>query len=178
MDEVVIPLSVTNIKRLARQLRLLAKEANLNWAGEVERELGANVATLAQARIADIADVDGNYLGSDNPNAAVMVRKGLIGHDVVWSGGQIVFLEFGTGAAGAGAVVDPVTMGKAGYTPDPTNERWAYLDDKTGKAEISVGIKPQAPMYATALTTRNGMPEMLKTSGTLITEAVRRAITV
>jgi hypothetical protein len=177
-DEVIIPLGVNNIKRLARNLKALAKEINLNAAGEVERNVGAEVAYFVQDNIAIIPDVDGNYLGSENPNASVIVRKGFVGHDVVWIGDQIAFLEWGTGAEGASAIVDPVSMAKAGYSPDPTKDTWAYLDKKTGKAEISVGIQPQAPMFNAALTARLNMAAVLATSGAALREAVRSAVIV
>lgn len=152
MPEIVVPLGVGSIKTLTRQLSNFA--ASLREGGKtkvgIEQAVAADVAVGLRQRIANITDVDGNYLGTDNPNAAVTVEVGLPGHDVIWRGKQIKFVEFGTGARGAAAILDPVTMAKVGYHPDPTKRRWFYKDAKTGVVTLSRGIPPYAPMANTA----------------------------
>ena len=152
MPEIVVPLGVGNLKNLTRQLTAFSK--SLREGGkvkvDVEQAVATEVAAGLRQRIAGIPDVDGNYLGTDNPNASVTVEVGLPGHDVIWRGKQITFVEFGTGARGAATILDPVTMAKVGYHPDPTKRRWFYKDAKTGVVTLSRGIPPYAPMANTA----------------------------
>jgi hypothetical protein len=173
MSSVTIPLGLTNIKTLTRQLKTLAKEMRLDMAGEVERAVAFPVAALVRKNIASIADVDGNYLGSDNPNASVVIEKGLPGHDVIWRGAQIEFIEFGTGAAGVGYPGPAMAM--AGYAPDPTKQGWGYMDAKLGPTE-STGLAAQAPMYNSAAEMR--LINVYDPARVVLREAVRRAVTV
>jgi hypothetical protein len=118
--------------------------------------------------ISGIADVDGNYLGTENPNASVSVEVSLTGHETIWRGKQIRFVEYGTGATGAASPY-PGVMG-GGYHPDPSKLVWAYKDAKgapsgrrphratTGGGQgvwrVSRGLAPQAPMYSAAMNAR------------------------
>lgn len=151
MHEIVVPLGIGQIKNLIGQLKTFS--ASLHEGGktkvDIEQAVAADVAVGLRERIANIADVDGNYLGTDNPNAAVTVEVGLPGHDVIWRGKQIAFIEFGTGARGVGYVL-PAVMAKAGYRPDPLKKGWWYPDAKLGKPVFSRGIPPYAPMANTA----------------------------
>jgi hypothetical protein len=154
MPDAVIPLSVGNIKQLQQQLKQFARALKDSVVVDIEQGTCAEIATLVREKIADIADVDGNYLGSDNPNASVVIEVGLPGHDVIWRGKQIAYLEFGTGKAGVG--YPGPAMGQAGYAPDPTKKTWAYDDAKLGKGTVSHGLEFQAPMYKTAAVLRMG----------------------
>ena len=156
MPEIVVSLGVGNIKNLTRQLTAFSKSLREGGKAkvDVEQAVAADVAVGLRQRIAGIPDVDGNYLGTDNPNASVTVEVGLPGHDVIWRGKQITFVEFGTGARGArgAGYVLPEVMAKAGYHPDPLKEGWWYPDAKLGdgKPIFSRGIPPYAPMANTA----------------------------
>ena len=124
----------------------------------VEQTVAQDVAQTVRANIAMIQDLDGNYLGGDNPNAAVSVEVGMPGHDVIWRGNQIAYLEFGTGSAGASSLYPGGAMGEAGYYPDPTKDKWVYLDRKTDEPTWSHGLAPQAPMYRASVAMRFGNP--------------------
>jgi len=174
MSSVVVSLGLGNIKQLERQLKTLAREMRLDMAGEVERAVAVPLAALVRENIAGIADVDGNYLGSENPNASVVIEKGLPGHDVIWRGQQIEYLEFGTGAAGVGYPGPAMAM--AGYAPDPTKQRWTYKDAKSGEGTLSEGLRFQAPMYNAALEIR--LLDVYRPAKMVLREAVRRAVTV
>jgi hypothetical protein len=173
MTSVVVPLSAGNIKTLTRQLKEFASYLRLDAAGDVERAVAVPIAEMVRNNISGIADVDGNYLGSDNPNASVVVEIGLPGHDVIWRGEQIEFLEFGTGAAGVG--YPGPAMGMAGYAPDPTKKSWAYLDAKLGGTE-SYGLPAQAPMYKASVQMR--VVDTLTPARMMLREEARRAVTV
>lgn len=142
---------------------------------DIERSVCKSIASDVRTGIASITDKDGNYLGGDDPYTAVTVEAGLKGHDVLWKGKQITFLEFGTGAAGAGRYSGPA-MAQAGYSPDPTKKAWVYHDAKTDKGEWSHGLTPQAPMLNAAIAARqlvNFAPAKV-----ILKEALRRAVTV
>lgn len=144
-----IPLSVGALKQLERQLNRLAKDLPDDIATMVNVAAAEEAAKVVRRNVATISNLDGNYDGGENPEATVVVRVGYKGRSqsVVWQGSQIAYLEFGTGAAGASNPYQGIAIGATGYTPDPTKDEWAYLDTKSGKAEISHGIPPYAPMY-------------------------------
>jgi hypothetical protein len=178
METKVVPLGVKNIKTLAKQLKALARDLGDEHGDvviDIEQDTAGLVAEMVRSNIAGIPDKDGNYLGTDNPNASVVVRPALRGHAVVWSGQQIAFVEFGTGAKGAAGGYPSPAIGEANYHPDPTKQMWAYKDKKTGKAELSVGLAPQAPMYHAAIAGR----EALRFVGAKrLKEALHDAVTV
>lgn len=177
MQTKVVPLGTQNIKTLAKQLKALARDLQEHGdvVVDIEQDTAGLVAEAVRSNIAGIPDVDGNYLGTDNPNAAVVVRPGLVGHTVVWMGQQIAFVEFGTGAKGAVGGYPSPAMGMSGYHPDPTKQSWAYKDKKTGRPELSVGLAPQAPMYHAALAGR----QVLRLVGVKrVKEALNNAVTV
>lgn len=169
-EVVEVPLSVANIKQLTRQLKAFGRSLQ-DLGTEIEQTAGALIAARLRANIAQIADVDGNYLGTDDAASAVSVEVGLHGHDIIWRGKQIVFVEYGTGAAGVGY---PGTM-QGGYQPDPTKERWVYLDAKTNQGAVSHGLAPQAPMYTASIESRAVALAVAKAK---YWKAVRSALTV
>lgn len=176
MISVPLTLSVDNVRKLTTQIKVLKKSLTDKVATDIEQAVCGSIAVDVIAGIASIQDVDGNYLGTDNPNAAVTVQVGLVGHDVIWRGEQITFVEFGTGAAGAGAGKDATTAAKIGYHPDPTKKAWGYRDARTQKAEVSHGMIPQAPMWNAAIAMRGAggmIPAKL-----VLEEALRSAVTV
>jgi len=197
MAEKVIALGTANIRQLARDFKALAarfREEDDQHVGRIiEQEAGEVIAERVRYNIASIQDVDGNYLGSDNPNASVMVEKAQTGHEVVWRGKQIVYLEFGTGAKGAAGGYPGSAMGASGYSPDPTKEVWAYQDARKtapagrrprrslgssgrGTWVFSYGLAPQAPMYNVSL--RFARIVLKRTAQDVVKEAVESAITV
>jgi hypothetical protein len=141
---------------------------------DIEQATCASIALDVRAGITSISDVDGNYMGGD-PNA-VSVEVGLPGHDVIWRGAQVPFLEFGTGAAGAAGAYPNAAMAAAGYHPDPTKQAWVYLDDRSGEPTISFGLLPQAPMANAAAAMRH--VSALAPARQVIKEALLRAVTV
>lgn len=160
-----VPLSKANIRKLRDNFRAAAKGMH-DVAVDIEKIAGERVAEALRFRIASIPDVDGNYLGSDNPNASVRVEAGLISQSiptkVTWHGKQVAFLEFGTGATGAGrgtwgggaAYPRPEAMAAAGYHPDPTKQGWWYKDERYNMYMESFGIPPYAPVAQTAVDAR------------------------
>ena len=174
MPEKVIPLSVSNVRQLSKDLKTFARKLRQDIPGWVEQDAGAQVAATVQTNISGIPDVDGNYLGTENPNAAVTVDPALGGgHEVVWAGKQIAFVEFGTGATGMG--YPGPAMAAAGYHPDPTKKRWVYRDGKSGALTISHGLAPQAPMLHAAILHRRTLEgSAIK----ILNREVRSAITV
>lgn len=176
MPDTVIPLSKGNIRHLIRDLKEFSRALREDIPTDIERATGAVVASLVQNNIAGIADVDGNYLGTDNPNASVTVEVALSGHEVIWRGKQIAFVEFGTGAAGASGGYPGLAMAAAGYHPDPTKTLWVFKDAKTGEARISTGLSPQAPMLNAVMAFMHGDPKAPARS--VLKGAIRRALTV
>lgn len=174
-----IPLSVANIRALRNGIKELARELREDIPTQVEQNLAEMVATEVRSNIAAVASlghygIDGNYDGADP--SAVSVQLGFVGHDVVWRGTQIGFIEFGTGAAGAAAPYGGPAMGAAGYHPDPTKDGWWYRDAVLGPW-YSLGLRPQAPMLNATplLRSRNALR---LAAGPPIREALNRAVTV
>lgn len=84
-----------------------------------------------------------------------------------WSGNQIWYLEFGTGAVGLGQYQDPIRMAEAnGYTPRPwhwdgsgVSSYWRSppeYADATGRRFLTNGWAPYAPFFNTMLVYQNG----------------------
>lgn len=181
MNEVELPLSVGNVKKLIRNLREFSKE--FEYGGEISTEVGKAYANSVKSelvqRIASIPDVDGNYLGTENAAESVFVLPEIAasGFRVLWIGRQIVYVEFGTGARGASGVYPyPEAMAAANYHPDPLKKVWWYPDRKGGDPIISFGLAPQSPMGSTALMAevRGLPPEAIQK----VNEAVARAFSV
>lgn len=152
MSSVVLPLSLGKVRQLRDQLKTLSRGLLDTTKVAMEQATCVGVAEDVRMGIGAISDVDGNYLGADT--AAVSIEVGLPGHDVIWRGQQIAYLEFGTGAAGASGAYGGSAMAKAGYHPDPSKETWAYIDRALNEAVISGGLGPQAPMYNAGLAMR------------------------
>jgi hypothetical protein len=169
-----MPLSLDGVKGMIANLKQLAKELRDDVKVDIERDTCGVIAGLVQANIpTDDRELDGNYLGADG--ASVSVEPALEGHETVWRGEQIAFLEFGTGASGANVSYPrPDVMGRAGYHPDPTKAWWVYSDAKYGDV-LSRGLVPQAPMYAAAVLGRGAMKEQ---ATRVLSEAVGRAVTL
>lgn len=166
MPRVTIPLGVTQVRALRDNLKRLSQEMRDDIPTDIEQGVAAKAAELVIQNIA-ASEVDGNYLGTDNPEASVSVVKTFNGHGALWRGKQIVYVEFGTGAAGAAQPYPGVAMAAAGYYPDPNKDAWWYMDAKIGPW-VSLGLPPQAPMYHAAGQMRvNHTP-------TLVTKAVLR----
>jgi len=176
MGEVVIPLSSGNIRKLTQSLKVLAGRYRDEIPVQIEQQTCDVLAAEVRDNIASIADLDGNYLGGENPNAAVSVEVGLVGHEVIWRGKQIAFLEFGTGAAGANGLVSTPAMHAAGYYPDPSKDWWLYPDRKTGTATWSHGIPPYAPMYMASMLLRSRV--LIAPAQATVKEAWNRAVTL
>jgi len=177
MSSVVLPLSLGKVRQLRDQLKTLARELSSSETvnrvtDRMEQAVCVGVAEDVRMGIGTLQDVDGNYLGANT--SAVSVQVGMPGHDVIWRGQQIAYLEFGTGAAGAEGAYPGGAMNAAGYRPDPTKKEWAYLDD--GTAVISHGIGPQAPMYNAGLAMR--YIGALGPAKIVLKEAVQRAVTL
>lgn len=149
-----LPLSVNGVRSLLKDLKAFSRALGDDIKVDIEQAMCAAIAEDVRADIASIRDVDGNYLGTDNPNASVVVEVGLPGHDVIWRGRQIAYVEFGTGARGVG--YPGPAMSEAGYHPDPTKKSWWYLDARLGGAVRSHGLPPHAPMYHAARVARMG----------------------
>lgn len=181
MINVPLPLSVDNVRKLIRDVKYFSQNLrggvnSRDIPGSIEQAVAAGVRDDVIMGIASIQDVDGNYLGTDNPNASVIAIPDTIGHSVIWSGEQIFFVEFGTGAAGAGGGKDATAAMAAGHHPDPSKQTWWYLDAKTQKAEMSHGLVPQAPMWNAAMAMRRAgalIPARL-----VVEEELRRAFTL
>jgi len=179
MPEVVIPVSVANMKALEKRMARFARELrNGNLEARVEQAVAGDVATIVRAQIASVQDVDGNYMGTDNPNASVQVRTfGLPGHSVVWQGRQIAYVEFGTGEVGASALYPNVgAMAGGGYFPDPTHKHWVYKDAKTGKWTRSHGLDAQAPMWLASQLMR--LVDVYASARAVLGKAARDAVTL
>lgn len=151
-----VPLSVGNVRSLIKQLKQLSRELKDDIKVDIERETCDAIASDVRLLIASIPDVDGNYLGSDNPNAAVSVEVGFgsAHHQVIWRGKQIRFLEFGTGRRGSLEPYRGVAMSTVGYRPDAQKETWWYAEN--GQPVQAYGLTPQAPMYNAATAARVG----------------------
>lgn len=175
MPRVVVPLSVANIRRLRSNLKALSRELRDEIKVGIEQETCAVIATEVKANIAGISDLDGNYLGGENPNASVTVEVSMVGHEVIWRGQQIAYLEFGTGAPGAAYPYSGKAMAEAGYHPDPTKDQWWYKDAKIGPW-VSLGLVPQAPMYHASLLLRSGV--ILMPARAVLKGALARAVTL
>jgi hypothetical protein len=174
MSDVVIPLGLANIKQLQRQMKQFARALKDQVVVDIEQVTCAVIAADVRENIMGITDVDGNYLGSDNPNASVVVEVGLPGHDVIWRGKQIAYLEFGTGATGMG--YPHPAMGQAGYAPDPSKKTWTYKDAKSGVGTVSHGIPFQAPMYHASVVMR--AVDSYGPARAILRKAARDAVTV
>jgi len=172
MPEVVLPLSVDKVRQLTNQLKAFSKALNDTVKVGIEQAVCMGVAEDVQMGIAAIQDVDGNYAGGSP--SAVVVEVGLPGHDVIWRGGQIAYLEFGTGSAGARGGYPGAAMAAAGYQPDPSKTSWVYLND--GHAVVSFGGAPYAPMYNAGLAMRR--IGALIPAREVVGEALRLAVTL
>jgi hypothetical protein len=153
MPSVDMPLSRNGVKGLIANLKQLARELRDDVVVDIERGVGEQIAEQVRANIANIYTLDGNYDGGENPGAAVRVFPMDIGHGVIWSGSQIAFLEFGTGAAGAADPYPGPAIGAAGYHPDGTKDQWWYDDARLG-LWLSLGLPPLAPMLNAATEAR------------------------
>ena len=181
MINVPLSLSVANVRQLKTQVKYLAQDLrggqeSRDIPGSIERAVTSSVRDDVIMGIASIQDVDGNYLGTDNPNASVIAIPVALGHSVIWSGEQIKFIEFGTGAAGAGSGKDVTGAMAAGHSADPTKTTWFYYDSKTQKAEMSHGLVPQAPMWNAAMAMRRA--GALIPAKVIVEEELRRAFTL
>ena len=175
MPEVTVSLGVVPIKKLVRNLKEFSRELRDDIKVDIEQATCAELAMEIRTDIASITDLDGNYLGGENPNASVVVEVGLKGHDVIWRGKQIAFLEFGTGAAGASSPYPGSAMAKAGYHPDPTKEGWAYEDAHLGY-QWSYGLVPQAPMYHASMLLRSRV--LQNPAVTVVNRGIARAVSI
>ena len=162
------------MKRLSRDLRG-GNDSN-DIPGQIEQVIAEGIRDDVIAGIASIQDKDGNYLGSDNPNASVKAMAAKIGYQVIWQGEQIAYLEFGTGAAGASGGYSGSAMAEAGYSPDPTKEMWYYPDNVIGDAVLSHGLMPQAPMLNASIAMRQ--VSTLMPAKLILEEALQLAVTV
>jgi len=148
-----IPLGTVGISQLERQLKELQRQLRDNIPAEVEVEVATNVATQVVANIPnDLRDLDGNYLGTLDGASSVSVAPAFrnMGHEVIWRGEQIKYVEFGTGASGARQPYPGVMA--PGYSPDGSKTQWFYQDFQVGDPAhnyvvMSIGLTPQAPMY-------------------------------
>lgn len=182
MTEMVLPLSVDNIRKLERALKNLTKEIRSGGklAAAVEIEVANALAKDVSRRVSEVPrsgpiGVDGNVEGVEPPN--VIVQTAMDGTEVLWLGDQIAFVEFGTGARGAaGFYPYPVAMGEANYHPDPTKRSWWY--PYNGYAIKSYGIPPYAPMASAALMMDTQNPAKLPGVRRLVSEALARAISL
>jgi len=172
MIRVPLPLSVENVHRLKTQIKTLAKSLNDKVKVDIEQAVCGSIAEDVQIGIAMIQDVDGNYIGG-NPSS-VFVEVGMIGHDVIWRGTQITYLEFGTGAAGAAGHYPGAAMPMSGYIPDPTKHSWTYKN--MGHGVTSFGAVPHAPMWNAAMAMRRA--GALIPAKVIVEEALRRAVTL
>jgi hypothetical protein len=172
MPQKTLSLSVDNVKGLIAGLKMLSNDLNDAIKVDIEQATCASIALDVQAGISAIQDVDGNYLGGDP--AAVTVEVGLSGHDVIWTGQQIAFLEFGTGAKGAAGGYTGAAMAEAGYQPDPAKTSWGYLNN--GQPVTSFSMEPHAPMANAATAMRH--VTMLEPARKILEEALLRAVAV
>lgn len=174
MAEVVVPLGTTQIRGLITGLKELSRSLRDDTKVEIEKTVAGMVATEVRSNLAAIQDPDGNYAGFDGMPVNVQPAVG-DGHEVVWRGAQIAYLEFGTGEAGAIGDYPGDAMARAGYHPDPTKWWWVYKDAKLGP-RVSQGLAPQAPMYNAARLLGSGV--LRDISRRLVRGAIDRAITV
>lgn len=176
MPDKVIPLSVANVRALVSNFKELTRELGDDIPVAIEQETCGIIAERVQLNIAGIPDVQGNYLGSDNPNASVTVRNALVGHIVQWVGKQIAFLEFGAGADAAADQYPGPAMGASGYHPNPTKEEWFYQDTQFDRHH-AFSWAPWAPMYQESVIARTTrLPRRVAIS--ILNKAVRRAVTI
>jgi hypothetical protein len=147
------PLSASNVRKLKKQLTELKRQVKDDLPTEIEQSVGDRLKWQVIYNVpSDLRDLDGNYLGTTDAASSVNVEKGFKGHDVIWRGDQIIFIEFGTGASGAGQPYPGVMA--PGYHPDPTKAWWVYTDLFMGNV-LSRGLTPQAPMYNAAALARS-----------------------
>jgi len=166
---------MANVRSLIAGLKMLGKELRHDVPVDIEQSTCALLAGEVRANVAAIDNVDGNYAGADAD--AVNVEVGWRGHEVVWRGAQITYLEFGTGAKGAGDPYKGGAMAKTGYyRPDPQKDHWAYLDAIRGP-RVSHGLGPQAPMFNASLLLR-APGTILGPARAVVNKVVARAITV
>jgi hypothetical protein len=173
MTQVNLSLSVDAVKRLTNQMKAFSIALNDRIKTRIEQATCAGIAEDVRAGIGSITDKDGNYLGSDP--ASVSVAVGFIGHDVLWRGEQIAYLEFGTGSKGAAGGYSGSAMAKAGYHPDPSKTSWGYYDSVLGPT-VSYSLSPQAPMANAAAAMRH--VSALTPARTVLKEALRDAFPV
>jgi len=181
MEVSTFPLSLANVRKLKRQLVTLKQQLRDDLPTEIEQAVGTEVMKQAIINIpTDVRDVDGNYLGTLDAATSVTVEKGYEGHDVIWRGEQIAYVEFGTGASGAGQPYPGVMA--PGYRPDPSKAVWLYQDMMVGDPNrnylvLSRGLTPQAPMFNAAAMARSG--KWLQTTAAKMLKArVKDALTV
>ena len=158
VSEINIPLSVSGVNRIARQMKRLAKQMKPKGQdsipAEITEKVALDTAEKVRSNIGSISDLDGNILGA-NGAAVKVIFMDSTDLRVTWVGKQIAFLEFGTGAAGSGKYPNQASMHKFNYSPDPTKQMWIYDSLVTGNLEVSHGIAPQAPLYRAAQDAKN-----------------------
>lgn len=144
-----IPLGLGNIRQLERDIKRLQrtlKSKDFNQA--ILDDVGEELYDIVKDNITS-ARLDGNYQGSDPID---LWYTHTLGDQVRWRGDQIAYVEFGTGAAGAGRYPKPELMGTK-YRPDSNKLMWWYKDARTGPT-LSYGLAPQAPMYKSSVEMR------------------------
>lgn len=157
MTTTTIQLGTQSLRALARRLRDLEQDCKPmgDVIGAATRIVADDVLRDARANLqAAQGDLDGNYFGSSPSSMRVLPTPN--GMRVVWTGEQIAYLEFGTGAAGAANIVNPAGMSRAGYWPDSTKTEWWYFDTVEGDFLLSTGLVPHAPLYLAAVMQRMG----------------------
>lgn len=147
--EVTLRLNTKDINALARQVKRLANRmketGSESFPQKVHEELSERALDTLTKNVFEIPFRDGN----DDSYGVSMLLLPPMTTKVIWRGSQIAYLEFGTGAKGAGTpYMRPDYMHRFNYHPDPTKEMWVYL--RGGESILSTGIAPIAPLYRTS----------------------------
>lgn len=154
-----IPLSQKGVDKTLRSLKRLRKQLTSSYEGtlpELEETAANSLLETLNGHISAISHPDGNF--ADPMDVSVRSVPGF-GTRLIWSGNQVAFLEFGTGAVAieTGGYDLPDVHLSAGYEHQrlhgelAPSEWWGYKDRSTGESARTRGIPAYAPMYKTAM---------------------------
>lgn len=151
------------LKAYANKLKKL--EGKLKRSNDVPKVLASELENALVRNLPQFSDAWDYKIGGANGTGVVRSSAANQTASLTWSGDQIWYLEFGTGAPAVGKYPDPQTMAEAGgYAPRPSGHlfgsKWALPKDEyqteDGKWVVSGGWQPYAPFYFTVLLYKSG----------------------
>lgn len=170
-----IALSLGNMRRLEADIKRLQRTLkSSNFEQDLLDDMGIELKEVVTDNVSSVSDVDGNYEGTEPPK---VYYTSVLGDRVMWLGRQIAYVEFGTGATGAGRYPNPAVMASNGYSPDPAKTQWYYKDAQLGTT-LSKGLAPQAPMYKSSLQMRMLLKSQRSQAHLRVRKLVANALTV